>query len=106
MFHVVLVQPEIPPNTGNIIRLCANTGCWLHLVKPLGFDISLTFEDKATLFQLYGNRSIIRDTRSSISWTSPCDCWSAELIVTTARDRDHLPSVQFGLDLSRLGGGF
>jgi tRNA (cytidine/uridine-2'-O-)-methyltransferase len=40
MFHVVLVQPEIPSNTGNLIRLCANTGCTLHLVKPLGFDIS------------------------------------------------------------------
>jgi tRNA (cytidine/uridine-2'-O-)-methyltransferase len=39
MFHLVLYQPEIPPNTGNIIRLCANTGCTLHLVKPLGFDI-------------------------------------------------------------------
>jgi tRNA (cytidine/uridine-2'-O-)-methyltransferase len=42
MFHVILFQPEIPPNTGNIIRLCANTGCTLHLVKPLGF----TLEDK------------------------------------------------------------
>ena len=39
MFHVVLVQPEIPPNTGNIIRLCANTGCQLHLIKPLGFPL-------------------------------------------------------------------
>lgn len=42
MFHVVLVQPEIPPNTGNVIRLCANTGCTLHLVEPLGFAM----EDK------------------------------------------------------------
>ena len=42
MFHVILYQPEIPPNTGNIIRLCANTGCQLHLIKPLGF----TLEDK------------------------------------------------------------
>ncbi|MCB1801554.1 MAG: tRNA (uridine(34)/cytosine(34)/5-carboxymethylaminomethyluridine(34)-2'-O)-methyltransferase TrmL [Gammaproteobacteria bacterium] len=42
MFHVVLYQPEIPPNTGNIIRLCANTGSTLHLVHPLGF----AFEDK------------------------------------------------------------
>ena len=42
MFHVILFQPEIPPNTGNIIRLCANTGCQLHLIKPLGF----TLEDK------------------------------------------------------------
>ena len=42
MFHVVLVHPEIPPNTGNIIRLCANTGCDLHLIEPLGFSM----EDK------------------------------------------------------------
>ncbi|MEZ5659023.1 MAG: tRNA (cytidine(34)-2'-O)-methyltransferase [Burkholderiaceae bacterium] len=39
MFHVVLVQPEIPPNTGNIIRLCANAGAALHLVRPLGFEL-------------------------------------------------------------------
>lgn len=40
MFHVVLVQPEIPPNTGNVIRLCANSGCTLHLVRPLGFELT------------------------------------------------------------------
>lgn len=39
MFHVVLYQPEIPPNTGNIIRLCANTGSRLHLVEPLAFEL-------------------------------------------------------------------
>ena len=39
MLHVVLHQPEIPPNTGNVIRLCANTGATLHLVEPLGFDL-------------------------------------------------------------------
>jgi tRNA (cytidine/uridine-2'-O-)-methyltransferase len=39
MFHVVLFEPEIPPNTGNLIRLSANTGCQLHLVKPLGFRL-------------------------------------------------------------------
>jgi tRNA (cytidine/uridine-2'-O-)-methyltransferase len=38
MFHVVLFEPEIPPNTGNIIRLCANSGAQLHLIKPLGFS--------------------------------------------------------------------
>ena len=37
MLNIVLFEPEIPPNTGNIIRLCANTGCHLHLIKPLGF---------------------------------------------------------------------
>lgn len=39
MFNVVLVEPEIPPNTGNVIRLCANTGSRLHLVEPLGFSM-------------------------------------------------------------------
>lgn len=39
MFNIVLVHPEIPPNTGNIIRLCANTGAQLHLIKPLGFPL-------------------------------------------------------------------
>jgi tRNA (cytidine/uridine-2'-O-)-methyltransferase len=39
MFHIILLEPEIPPNTGNVIRLCANTGCQLHLVHPLGFSI-------------------------------------------------------------------
>lgn len=42
MLHVVLFEPEIPPNTGNIIRLCANSGFYLHLIKPLGFE----FDDK------------------------------------------------------------
>lgn len=39
MFSIILYEPEIPPNTGNIIRLCANTGCTLHLVEPLGFEL-------------------------------------------------------------------
>jgi tRNA (cytidine/uridine-2'-O-)-methyltransferase len=40
MYHVVLFEPEIPPNTGNIIRLCANCGAQLHLIRPLGFEMS------------------------------------------------------------------
>ena len=40
MFHIVLLQPQIPPNTGNILRLCANSGCTLHLVRPLGFELT------------------------------------------------------------------
>ena len=40
MFHLILYQPEIPPNTGNVIRLCANVGARLHLVHPLGFDMN------------------------------------------------------------------
>ena len=57
MFHVVLVEPEIPPNTGNVIRLCANTGAQLHLVEPLGFPLDdakmrragLDYHDYATM---------------------------------------------------------
>ena len=57
MFHVVLFEPEIPPNTGNVIRLCANTGASLHLVKPLGFRLDdrslqrsgLDYHDLATV---------------------------------------------------------
>ena len=39
MIHLALYEPEIPPNTGNIMRLCANTGCSLHLIEPLGFEL-------------------------------------------------------------------
>jgi len=57
LFHVVLVEPEIPPNTGNIIRLCANTGVQLHLIEPLGFPLDdskmkragLDYHDYATM---------------------------------------------------------
>lgn len=49
MFHVVLVEPEIPQNTGNIARTCAATGCSLHLVKPLGFEVTDKFLKRAGL---------------------------------------------------------
>lgn len=49
MFNVVLVHPEIPPNTGNIIRLCANTGCALHLIEPLGFSMEDRYMRRAGL---------------------------------------------------------
>ncbi len=49
MFDIILYQPEIPPNTGNIIRLCANTGCRLHLVKPLGFPLNSSKMKRAGL---------------------------------------------------------
>ncbi|MFI4955076.1 MAG: tRNA (uridine(34)/cytosine(34)/5-carboxymethylaminomethyluridine(34)-2'-O)-methyltransferase TrmL [Gammaproteobacteria bacterium] len=49
MFHIALYQPEIPPNTGNIIRLCANTGSQLHLIHPLGFQVTDTKLKRAGL---------------------------------------------------------
>ena len=49
MFNIVLVEPEIPQNTGNIARTCAATGCTLHLIKPLGFEISDKYLKRAGL---------------------------------------------------------
>ena len=49
MFNIVLVEPEIPPNTGNVIRLAANTGCRLHLVEPLGFSMEDRYMRRAGL---------------------------------------------------------
>jgi tRNA (cytidine/uridine-2'-O-)-methyltransferase len=80
MFHVVLFEPEIPPNTGNTIRLCANTGATLHLVKPLGFrlddknlkrsgldyhdlaDLKIHANLDACLSQLHGSRLFAVET--------------------------------------------
>ena len=49
MFNIVLVEPEIPPNTGNVIRLAANTGCKLHLIEPLGFSMDDKHMRRASL---------------------------------------------------------
>jgi tRNA (cytidine/uridine-2'-O-)-methyltransferase len=69
MFHIILFQPEIPPNTGNSIRLAANTGCTLHLVKPLGFDLS-----DAQLRRAGMDYSEIADLRVHENWE---DCLKA-----------------------------
>jgi tRNA (cytidine/uridine-2'-O-)-methyltransferase len=58
VFHVVLYQPEIPPNTGNIIRLCANSGCTLHLIEPLGFELDSAHVRRAGLD--YAELAILR----------------------------------------------
>ena len=57
MFTIVLFEPEIPPNTGNIIRLCANTGAALHLIEPLGFKL----EEKQNVDQKFGDLQISLD---------------------------------------------
>ena len=62
---IILFQPEIPPNTGNIIRLCANTGCELHLVKPLGFPLEDTKLRRAGLdYHEYANLTVHNDWNS------------------------------------------
>lgn len=87
--HVALYQPEIPPNTGNIIRLCANTGAQLHVIHPLGFDLSdkqcrragldyhefarvLQYDNDEQFFeQNLGRRIFACTTKGSSSYTSP-----------------------------------
>ncbi|AOE49046.1 tRNA (uridine(34)/cytosine(34)/5-carboxymethylaminomethyluridine(34)-2'-O)-methyltransferase TrmL [Kangiella sediminilitoris] len=61
MLHIVLFEPEIPPNTGNIIRLCANTGMQLHLIKPLGFELEDKRMRRAGLDYLEWANVIIHD---------------------------------------------
>ncbi len=69
MFHVVLFQPEIPPNTGNIIRLCANTGASLHLIHPLGFSLDDSKLKRAGLD--YREWTRVREYQSLQSFTKP-----------------------------------
>ena len=65
MFNIVLVHPEIPPNTGNVIRLAANTGCRLHLVEPLGFSMEDRLLRRAGLdYHEYADRC----ARHASSW--------------------------------------
>jgi tRNA (cytidine/uridine-2'-O-)-methyltransferase len=71
MFHIVLFEPEIPPNTGNVMRLCANTGMRLHLIHPLGFDLNeksvrragLDYRDMATVTEHKSLESFIEQVR-------------------------------------------
>ena len=96
MFHIILHNPEIPPNTGNIIRIAANTGSTLHLIKPLGFKLDnnsmkragLDYEKNAKIFihddfdtciksikykNIYALTKIGKNTYSNIKFT-PSDC--------------------------------
>ena len=62
MFNIVLVEPEIPPNTGNVIRLCANTGAALHLIEPLGFPLDDARMRRAGLdYREYASLHVHRD---------------------------------------------
>jgi tRNA (cytidine/uridine-2'-O-)-methyltransferase len=72
LFHVVLVEPEIPPNTGNIIRLCANTGVQLHLIEPLGFPLDDAKMRRAGLdYHDYATMKVHRDWSAYIASEGP-----------------------------------
>lgn len=72
MFHVVLVEPEIPPNTGNVIRLCANTGAQLHLIEPLGFPLDDTKMKRAGLdYHEYANMKVHKSWEAYLASEQP-----------------------------------
>ncbi|AKM30966.1 tRNA (uridine(34)/cytosine(34)/5-carboxymethylaminomethyluridine(34)-2'-O)-methyltransferase TrmL [Pandoraea faecigallinarum] len=72
MFNVVLVSPEIPPNTGNVIRLCANTGARLHLIEPLGFPLDDARMRRAGLdYHEYAEMKVHRDWAAFLASEAP-----------------------------------
>lgn len=72
MFHVVLVKPEIPPNTGNVIRLCANTGAQLHLIEPLGFELDDSKMKRAGLdYHEFANMQVHQDWDAFVAAVQP-----------------------------------
>ncbi len=72
MFHVVLVEPEIPPNTGNVIRLCANTGAQLHLIEPLGFPLEDSKLKRAGLdYHEYAKMKVHKNWDAFLADTQP-----------------------------------
>ena len=91
MFHVVLVHPEIPPNTGNVIRLCANTGAELHLIEPLGFSMEDKHMRRAGLdYHEYA------DVRTHASWEAFLEaCRPDYLIVWGHRLWEYLPGERW-----------
>lgn len=79
MFHLILHEPEIPPNTGNIIRLCANTGCTLHLVGPLGFELTDRAVRRAGLdYHEMARVHAHRDLAACLAMVAPQRLWIVE----------------------------
>jgi tRNA (cytidine/uridine-2'-O-)-methyltransferase len=93
MFHIVLVHPEIPPNTGNVIRLAANTGCTLHLVEPLGFSMEDRLMRRAGLdYHEYADVRRHRDWQALLAAGAPA---ADRLFALTTRATRRVHDVAF-----------
>jgi len=93
MFHIVLVHPEIPPNTGNIIRLCANTGCTLHLIEPLGFPLESTRLKRAGLdYHEFANLQVHRHWQEFLDLEKPTP---SQLHALTTKSTHSLGEARF-----------
>lgn len=96
MFNIVLVHPEIPPNTGNIIRLCANTGCQLHLIKPLGFPLDDKRMVRAGLdYHEFSALKVYESWTDFLSIAQPDD---ARVFALTTKGSNILTQTQFQAD--------
>ena len=93
MFHVVLVEPEIPPNTGNVIRLCANTGAQLHLVEPLGFPLDDARMRRAGLD--YHEYATMRVHRNWEAFLEATQCDPARMFAMTTHGSTPFAQVRF-----------
>ncbi|MBU6469955.1 MAG: tRNA (uridine(34)/cytosine(34)/5-carboxymethylaminomethyluridine(34)-2'-O)-methyltransferase TrmL [Gammaproteobacteria bacterium] len=100
MLHVVLYQPEIPPNTGNIIRLCANAGVSLHLIHPLGFEITEARVKRAGLD--YREMANVHEHADLESFTK--DVAPARVFAVSTRGRQRYADVQYQNDDALLFG--
>ena len=100
VFDVVLYQPEIPPNTGNVIRLCANTGARLHLIEPLGFDLSDKQLKRAGLdYHEYAQMQVQPDQEPALARIAP-----KRLIALSTRSSVRYDTVQFADGVAFLFG--
>lgn len=91
MFHIVLYEPEIPPNTGNIIRLCANTGSQLHLIQPLGFELDDKRLRRAGLD--YHEFAALREHASLAGYQR--DCMPPRLFAFSTKGRKNYDECRF-----------
>lgn len=93
MFNIVLVHPEIPPNTGNVIRLAANTGCRLHLIRPLGFSLEDKLLQRAGLdYHEYAELQLHDDWTAFLAKEQPAP---ERLFAFTTRGRQGLQQVHW-----------
>jgi tRNA (cytidine/uridine-2'-O-)-methyltransferase len=93
MLNVVLVEPEIPPNTGNIIRLCANTGAKLHLIEPLGFPLEDSRLKRAGLdYHEYANMKVHANWQAFLESEKPSQ---DRMFAITTKGTAHLSECQF-----------
>src|SRR5690349_23249647 len=94
MLHVVLYQPEIPPNTGNVIRLCANSGARLHLIRPLGFELDDARLRRAGLdYHEYASLAVHDDLDTFVATVAP-----RRLFALSTRSSTLYTDVQFQED--------